>query len=126
MCFLVGRFNILHFSSWKEEQKQVSHVTVNLNVVESILSARGESPSKSSRTTQRISGTSCCVLQSKAVSQMEDILCSKALRKLDVSTGDGERFNKDMLSMTDFTSEDTFWDSDVGYAEYERIDQGRI
>ena len=81
-------------------------------VVESILSARGESPLKLSRTTRRISGTSCCVLQSKAVSPMEEILCSKALRKLDGSTGEDERFNKDMLSVTDFTSEDTFCNSD--------------
>ena len=72
----------------------------------SLLRARGESPLKSSRTTRRISDTSCCVLQSKGVSWMEEILCSKALRKLDGSTG-GEQFNKDMLSMTDFTNEDT-------------------
>ena len=31
-----------------------------------------------------------------AVSRMEEILCSKPLRKLDGSTGQGERFNKDM------------------------------
>ena len=44
ICFLVGRFNMSHFSSWTEEQKQVLHVTVDLNVVESILSATVESP----------------------------------------------------------------------------------
>ena len=49
---------------------------------------------------------------SKAVSWMEEILCSKSLRKLDGSTGEGERFNKDMFSMTDFTREDTCWHSD--------------
>jgi hypothetical protein len=116
MCFIVDKVKISNLSSLTEEQKQVSQVTVDCKVVEIMSSARGENPLKSSSSTRKISGTSCWVLKLKGASRIEEILNSKALKKFDGSTGADERFNKDILSATDFTNgvSDGDWDHKEG------------
>ena len=63
MCFIVGKVKISNLSSLIEEQKQVSHVTVDCRVVDRMSSAKGDNPLKSSRSTPRISDASCWVLK---------------------------------------------------------------
>ena len=104
MCFIVDRVKISNLFSLTEEQKQVSHVTVDRKVVEIIASAKSDNPLKSSRSTRKISGTSCWVLKLNGAPWIEETLHSKALKKFDGSTGADDRFNKDTLSATDFTS----------------------
>ena len=104
MRFIVDRVKISNLSSLTEEQKQVSHVTVDSRVVERMASAKGDNPLKSSRSTRKISGTSCWVLKLNGAPWIEEILHSKALKKFDGSTRADDRFNKDTLSATDFTS----------------------
>ena len=58
-CLDVGKSNMSSFCSLTEEQKQVSHVMEVFVVVAIKLSALGDIPLSSSRTTCRISGTSC-------------------------------------------------------------------
>ena len=56
---------------------------------------------------RKISGASCWLLKLKEVSIDVDIFCCSTRKKLDGSTGDVERFNKDMLRATDLTKGET-------------------
>lgn len=103
MFFFVDRVKMSNLSSLTEEQKQVSHVTVDCKVVEKMSSAKAEEPLNSSRSMRKISGTSCWVLQLNGASRIEEILRSKALKNLDGSTGE-DRFNKDIICATDLTN----------------------
>ena len=95
ICFLSGTETISISSSFDEEQRQTSHTTVVSMVVEAISSARLEVPLSSSSRMRKISGASCWVLKLKEASIDVDIFCCSARKKLDGSTGDVERFNKD-------------------------------
>ena len=103
-CLDVGKSNMSSFCSLTEEQKQVSHVMEVCVVVAIKLSARGDIPLSSSRTTCSISGTSCCELKSKTVPRLKEMLLFKALKKLEGSIGEEERFIKDMFSDMDLTN----------------------
>ena len=76
-CLDIGKSNMSSFRSLTEEQKQVSRVMEVCLVLAIKLSARGDIPLSSSRTTCSISGTSCCELKSKAVPQLKEMLLSK-------------------------------------------------
>ena len=98
ICFFSGTGIISTFSSFVEEQRQTSHTTVVSMVVETNSSARLEVPLSSSSRMRKISGASCWVLKWKEASIDVDIFCCSARKKLDGSTGDVERFKKDILS----------------------------
>ena len=70
------------------------------------LSARGDIPLVSSRTTCRISGTSCCELKSKAVTRLKEMFIKllKRVNQLEGSISEEERFIKDMFSDMDLTN----------------------
>ena len=84
-CLDVGKRNMSSFCSLTEEQKQVSRVVEVCVVVAIKLSALGDIPLSSPRTTCRISGTSCCELK------LKEMFLSKALKNFEGSIGEEER-----------------------------------
>ena len=102
---------MLNLSSFTEEQWQTSHdvVVCKVEVIKS--SANMEVPMNSSKTKCKISATSCWVLKLKSGSR-EDILCCRALRKLDGSIGDEARFRIDIFKDTALSNGDLQGPSD--------------
>ena len=93
------------------EQRQLLHVIVVLKVLESKSSALTDVPFNSSKTTWRISTTSCWELKSRGAMWVEETLCLSAHRKLEGSIGTVDLSLIAMFSATDFSNGDNYVDS---------------
>ena len=98
-------------SSLTTEQEQLLHVIVVLKVLESKLSPLIDVPFNSSKTTCRISGTSCWELKSKGALQVEEILRLSACRKLEGSIGTDDLSLIAIFSAIDLSNGDNCVDS---------------
>ena len=105
------RVKISRFSSESEEQKQVLQETVLFCVLEINWIAARDTHFSSSKTTCKISATSCWVLKSKGTPLKLDSLCFKGHKKLDVSTGLFEFFFMVMLRLIACNIGDKVFDS---------------
>ena len=99
------------FSFLTAEQKQLLHVILVLKVLQSKSSALIDVPFNSSKTTCRISATSCWELKSKGALRVEEILCLSAYRKLEWSVGTVDLSFIAKFSATDFSNGDNCADS---------------
>ena len=107
----MGTDTMSSFSSLTAEQKQLLHVIVVLKVLESKSSALIDVPFNSSKTTSKISATSCWELKSKGALRVEEILCLSAHRKLEGSIGTVDLSLIAMFSAIDFSNGDNCVDS---------------
>ena len=94
-----GRIKTSRFFSGSEEQKQLLQQTVIFCVLEINWLAAIDTPFSSSKTTCKITGTSCLVLKSKGHLLKLDSLCFKAHKRLDGSTGLFEFFSMAILRL---------------------------
>ena len=90
---------------------ELLHVIVVLKVLESKSSALIDVPFNSSKTTSKISATSCWELKSKGALQVEEILHLSAHRKLEGSIGTVDLSLIAMFSAIDFSNGDNCVDS---------------
>ena len=107
----MGTDTMSSFSSLTAEQKQLLHVIVVLKVLESKSSALIDVPFNSSKTTSKISATSCWELKSKGALQVEEILHSSAHIELEGSIGTVDLSLIAMFSVIDCSNEDSCADS---------------
>ena len=108
-----GRVTTSRFSSDTDEQKQVLQETVIFCVLQIRWLAAIDILFSSSKTTYRISATSCWVLKLKGTLLMMESLRFKAHKKLDGSTGLVEFFFTVMLRLIAHNIGDKVFDSEA-------------
>ena len=93
------------------EQRQLLHIIVVLKVLENKSSALIDVLFNSSKTTCRISATSCWELKSKGALRVEEILRLGANRKFEGSIGTGDFSLIAIFNVIDFSNGDNCADS---------------
>ena len=105
------RESISRFSTEAEEHRQVLQDTVVLSVLEIKLLTANETPFSSSKTTCRISATSCWELKLKGVTLVPDKLRFKAQKKFEGSIGLVEFFLTAILRLIACNTGNKWFDS---------------